>query len=508
MSKFSYQNLNNYWLLNYQKSKNFFTNLISTKSSITIVFFKIVVLLSLFIVSLLTLFRLDSLFFASEKIGITNILHLNTPELKLQNSFAIFRSTIIYLTILVVFFNAYKNLNKYYKDYTKIILWSISNLLPGFVAIFSFFFYTYERSFQDTASSFGNLFFFSLIWIYIYAVSLSHFLFVEKRFLKLSSYNNVKIKLINVNYYSKIFTLLIFYVIFGFLAFSGNQAAKVFENNAIIDTIDRLLENVNRPAEIVIIFFLSLAGFTLFALNNLSFLFYAKESKVIRNHFANLTQFALVIFASVLIWYSTVAFGIFPNLNSILNPNAQQLPVNFYVVVAINALLVIVYYILKSLRVSPFLGVINSFFLVSLFILLSWLITMISVSVNQNDYDTYKVIWSSLWTSGLLLIDLVARMRKNLLNYQIMSIVLFLVNLIVLTVMIGFRIILINNNNFLDLDLSNISFVTKLIVYLFAVFVTQVIFGAIIFYKRHRFSRSNLKKTAVAKFKPYKVQEK
>lgn len=235
-----------------------------------------------------------------------------------------------------------------------------------------------------------------MIWIYIYAVSLSHFLFVEKRFLKLSSYNNVKIKLINVNYYSKIFTLLIFYVIFGFLAFSGNQAAKVFENNAIIDTIDRLLENVNRPAEIVIIFFLSLAGFTLFALNNLSFLFYAKESKVIRNHFANLTQFALVIFASVLIWYSTVAFGIFPNLNSILNPNAQELPVNFYVVVAINALLVIVYYILKSLRVSPFLGVINSFFLVSLFILLSWLITMISVSVNQNDYDTYKVIWSSL----------------------------------------------------------------------------------------------------------------
>lgn len=122
MSKFSYQNLNNYWLLNYQKSKNFFTNLISTKSSITIVFFKIVVLLSLFIVSLLTLFRLDSLFFASEKIGIINILHLNTPELKLQNSFAIFRSTIIYLTILVAFFNAYKNLNKYYKDYTKIIL--------------------------------------------------------------------------------------------------------------------------------------------------------------------------------------------------------------------------------------------------------------------------------------------------------------------------------------------------------------------------------------------------
>ncbi|WP_027119694.1 MSC_0624 family F1-like ATPase-associated membrane protein [[Mycoplasma] testudinis] len=460
------------------KTKRASFSLINTKSNLTTFIIKFIILGSLFIVSLITLYGLSDYFFNAKTIGIQEILKINTPLLKFQNYAAAFRSVILYLIILAAFSNAYKNLNQFNKHYIKIIWWTTLNLIPAYVGVFSFFLY------QDNFS-FTNIFIFSLIWLYIYVVSLLHFLIVERKFLKLSPYNNIKLKLLYISYASKLLTLIIFYIVFGLMAFTGNQSLNSFDNNVLVSGVDALLINITSAPAVVIVFFLTLAGFILFSLNNLANIFYARETKSARNYFAHIISFAGVIFLSILIWFSSIAFGIFPVFDPILG-TIKPLN-NFRAVVALNLIILVAYFILKSLKLPIFSGVLNSFLLSGFVILISWIMTLISVNINRFDNEVYKIVWSSAWTTGVLLFDLLIRLKKRIRNYQIVMLAFMVTSIFLVLTIIGFRMILINHQNILPLDLSQLPFVAELVVYIVVVIFAGLIgLSSAIVYQQYR----------------------
>ncbi|PAK20943.1 hypothetical protein CJJ23_04610 [Mycoplasmopsis agassizii] len=426
-----------------------------TKFELSTKLIKYSLVILFFIFTLVTLFELSNIFFNAETIGITNILKSTNDVVQYQNISYIVRSTTLTIAFLTLILSNYQSVDKFNKKLYQVWLWSMSNLMAAIVIMFVFFFYKEISIYVSFSLSFFLLV--NLFWSFL------HFMIVERKYLQASPVNKNKLIMIYISYASKLISLIIFYVLFSRLIYGSNEGENVFSNNAIITFFDELFIYISEWYNVIYVLLIVSGLFILLIAVNLHNIFYFKESSLINNYWKFLLVFSATASLAMFIWFSTLAFGNFPTLVAIF-VNVQQKYSVLYLALAIDFIILLFFVMIKILRIKIFEGNIYGNIFMQFMIFIIWTVALIVTSLNRNfDDENYKIFWLGMTTNLLIILINFIDFRKAKLidkrNYFALASQMIL--LFIVASVMGYRIYLRNNNNYIDTDSDFISLLVK-----------------------------------------------